>query len=206
MLNIAKDICQIIGIDTCTQLKKPIRGLPGYTAVDLVCALISTPNIIKAAAYLGYTDNPVKQSIRTLLLPYFPERSTAFMAGSVSGCQRWRNTLLHIVDKKFCSSCNSIKALSMFHSSASTVDGYSYDCGSCKVVDSKLHKLYIKERTPVWADTSAIRDFYAKCPVGMHVDHIIPLRGRYVSGLHVLANLQYLDAKDNMSKGNRFEL
>lgn len=57
--------------------------------------------------------------------------------------------------------------------------------------------------TPSWADTDAINAFYAACPAGHHVDHIVPLRGKSVSGLHVLANLQYLSATDNLAKGNR---
>ena len=60
------------------------------------------------------------------------------------------------------------------------------------------------QRIPPWADLSAIKDFYLKCPDGHHVDHVVPLRGKEVSGLHVLENLQYLPAKENMSKGNKF--
>ena len=61
------------------------------------------------------------------------------------------------------------------------------------------------QRTPTWADLEKIKDFYKLCPPGYHVDHIIPLQGKLVSGLHVLANLQYLTAAENLSKGNKFK-
>lgn len=61
----------------------------------------------------------------------------------------------------------------------------------------------VKDATPAWADTVAIRHFYVACPDGYHVDHIIPLRGEMVSGLHVLENLQYLPANENLRKSNK---
>jgi chromatin segregation and condensation protein Rec8/ScpA/Scc1 (kleisin family) len=61
---------------------------------------------------------------------------------------------------------------------------------------------------PAWVsdiERAQIRQFYANCPPGYHVDHIIPLQGKNVSGLHVLSNLQYLPAVENLRKGNRYE-
>ena len=63
----------------------------------------------------------------------------------------------------------------------------------------------LRERTPVWADKKEIMKFYANRPEGYHVDHIIPLNGKTVSGLHVIENLQYLPAEKNLKKSNKFE-
>ena len=60
------------------------------------------------------------------------------------------------------------------------------------------------QRTPAWADLEAIKKFYDNCPEGYAVDHIVPLQGVNISGLHVLNNLQYLTKSENSKKGNRY--
>jgi len=66
-------------------------------------------------------------------------------------------------------------------------------------------------RTPKWADMRAIEAVYeaaarmrSETGIGYDVDHVIPLRGRLVSGLHVAENLQILERRANARKGNRF--
>ena len=73
-----------------------------------------------------------------------------------------------------------------------------------RYIQVQFEKAEKLKRMPSWADREAIKEFYRNCPSGYHVDHVIPLRGRNVSGLHIVENLQYLLAKENMSKGNKF--
>jgi hypothetical protein len=56
---------------------------------------------------------------------------------------------------------------------------------------------------PLWADLNKIEEIYLNKPKGYNVDHIIPLQGDCVCGLHVENNLQYLTESENKSKGNK---
>lgn len=57
-------------------------------------------------------------------------------------------------------------------------------------------------RTVSWGQ-EGMKEFYLNKPQSMTGDHIIPLQGEEVSGLHVQWNLQYLSVSENSSKRNR---
>lgn len=73
-------------------------------------------------------------------------------------------------------------------------------------------RAYKGRAIPKWADARMTNGLYviarriSEC-TGMqwHVDHIVPLKGRTVCGLHSPENLRVIPATLNMSKGARWE-
>lgn len=68
-----------------------------------------------------------------------------------------------------------------------------------------------KQATPKWADLERIEEIYEECRAlskrtgrKHQVDHIIPIRGKTVCGLHVPDNLQILTKNENRKKNNKF--
>ena len=79
------------------------------------------------------------------------------------------------------------------------------------------HKLAKIQRVPTWLskqDSQSIKGIYAMRDwmnltmfgIKYEVDHIIPIRGNKVSGLHVPLNLQIIKAQNNAIKGNQYEI
>jgi hypothetical protein len=71
-------------------------------------------------------------------------------------------------------------------------------------------------RTPKWVDSEElwlIKEAYALAALrtkqfgfSWHVDHIVPLQGKLVSGLHTVGNLQVISGFNNISKNNNYEV
>jgi hypothetical protein len=138
-----------------------------------------------------------------LLKELFPDRT-----GIIKPCT-W---ILSKVGLKYCSSCDRVKPIEDFRIHKSKVLGIQTTCKDChaeatassQAYRQSLYRASKLQRTPIWSDLEKIKQIYTNCPKGYHVDHIIPLNGKNVSGLHVPDNLQYLLAVDNCSKSNKY--
>ena len=66
-----------------------------------------------------------------------------------------------------------------------------------------LKDYFEDEIKAVYRAAKAAEDFTG---IKYEVDHIVPLQGKLVSGLHVPWNLQLLPKKNNRKKGNRYHV
>ena len=87
--------------------------------------------------------------------------------------------------------------------------------GALRARDAK-RRASKKNRTPLWVDKDhmwLIKEAYELAAIrtkqfgfSWHVDHIIPLQGKLVSGLHVIENLRVIPGTENLKKQNKYEI
>ena len=124
------------------------------------------------------------------------------------------NHILSLVGLKCCRKCDSYLYKDEFRADSSNPDGLNSHCRDCQSLQTAKtqparqakYNAAKLQRTPPWADLKKIKEIYDNCPKGYHVDHIHPLNGILISGLHVENNLQYLPAIDNIRKSNKFDV
>jgi hypothetical protein len=77
---------------------------------------------------------------------------------------------------------------------------------------SATRRARIYNATPKWANLKAIKNIYLKAAkltketgIQYEVDHIVPLAGKNVCGLHIHSNLQIISKIENVIKGTKWE-
>lgn len=104
---------------------------------------------------------------------------------------------------------NSVRINAEHRERRSTQEGRAYMALKCR-------EYQVKKRSaiPAWANSEFERLVFAEAyhlarlrgsatGVKWHVDHVVPIQGETVCGLHCAANIQLLPARSNISKGNR---
>jgi len=221
MEDIIENIANNLNLDLFCYFIKPRAGKSGILVYQLIEALLIHKSSIPAIESLGYSPQTFNRNIQKL----FPNVKLN------GGGETWGYYLLSKSDYKYCGSCKTIKVKKEFTISNDNSDGLDRKCKNCNKASNaewyennkSYHKQYLidnraafnlnnaKRRAiensaiPSWADIEKIKQVYLDCPEGYHVDHIVPLRGKYICGLHIETNLQYLTIAENLSKGNRFD-
>lgn len=210
------------GLDYDTEVHKAFGSKPKVLLGNLISCVLDAEDLNEASKNLGIS----KRTLERIMPKVFPECKVS---------KPWHLKLKEFINLKTCNSCKETKELENF-GKVKTRQGYSSICKDCDNKRSKAKRVenpekqraigrnhyysnkedYIarnanrraslKQRTPKWADLEKIKSIYQERPEGFHVDHIIPLQGGKVSGLHVPENLQYLKAEDNIKKSNKFKV
>ena len=209
-----------------TEVWKTARGSsPRITSTQLLEAILTSINTPDAAKVLNIGEQTINRLLKQYLVP--------LLGSATGGNNTWKLKLLSNAELKVCYVCHRCLYHSYFTIGNNTYDKL---CGKCKdcisIVNSAFysenkdtyHKKYLAEHiheyrarnakrradvlqaTPTWANISRIQEIYKSCPVGYHVDHIIPLINPLVCGLHVEYNLRIIPAKENLQKGNKFNI
>lgn len=204
MKNLLEDICKEYNY---TNPKNKV----GITLDMLLDSIAINENIVETVRYkTGCSRETVSRALKNTFSDRDPKKQ-----------KNVRSFLLSKRNLKFCNSCKEVLLKENFYKNKTNPDGLMDYCILCsqqyrvesyaknpskEMLSNKLRELTIKElQTPKWSNALVIAEIYKNRPEGYHVDHIIPLNGKLVSGLHVPENLQYLTAKENLQKSNKYE-
>lgn len=138
--------------------------------------------------------DPVKNRANSLAWrKRYPEKVLAWRAANYETAVRWQkqNKRLHVLKVRAWQKANP---------------------GKVNAITAKRRASILKA-TPRWLSVSQLKEieqFYVESRElswlsegGLRVDHVVPLQGEIVCGLHVPWNLQIIPTVDNLKKGNK---
>lgn len=195
---LVKEILVLYRIDYMEEVSSSI------TYGDVIYYLLATPSTKEASLYLDISVSKLERLLNTIVSPRLVKVKTL----------SWKAFLLSLIGKKYCPDCDSILDSSNFYNPKRSVccvcdrgrsSSYRKEHLKDHAARNAKYKAATLQRTPSWANLDKIKEIYRTCPEGYHVDHIVPLQGELVSGLHIEYNLQHLPASENLAKGNNFK-
>lgn len=204
MKNLLKNICEEYGYTNP-------NSKVGITLEMLLDIVVARENIVETIRSI---TGCAKETVTRTLKKIFPDRDPIHDRDI-------RKFLLSKRNLRVCPKCVEVLSKDSFYSNKSRSDNLMDYCINCSkemriasynkdpskeilLNNIRKEKTHINQ-TPKWADLDKIAEIYRNRPKGYHVDHIIPLNGKLVSGFHIESNLQYLSASENLSKSNNFE-
>ena len=218
---VIEELLDIFEIDAETIVKEKSSRCPEIRAYDLFKALITKATRKEAAMDLGISSCTLRRFLY----------KEDYIVEPLKGVTSYRYYFISLTPYKRCFECSTIKYRKEFSKDVARDDNLNPRCKVCDRVQSKdtyvkikndpvmykehkkRYRFYSSKRkarklqaTPSWADLEKIKEIYLNCPEGYQVDHIIPLQGKLVCGLHVENNLQYLTSEENRRKSNKFEV
>ena len=164
---------------------------------------------VKMSVY-GYREMCSSSTIKSFTKKWFPNKPPRVHLPTY---------ILYLQNKKYCPECDNILDIEEFSPNKRKSNGLNGPCKTCSNARSlkwqkenpglinannAKYRAYKLQRTAAWANLELIKQIYLECPEGYHVDHIIALLAELISGLHIETNLQYLTARDNLRKGNKY--
>jgi hypothetical protein len=166
-------------------VKKKHGSVPEIRAESFFAAVLEHETIPKIAQHFQVSV----QTINRLFAKLFPDEQC-------QGRQTWRMLILDKAELKRCITCTKVRSKTEFYRDNRSLTGTMSICKRCDDAKGRFREI----PSGTGADLEQIVQIYTDCPVGYHVDHIIPISR---DGLHHQDNLCYLPAKLNIAKGNK---
>lgn len=206
-----EEILLKLSVNGSTLAKSAWGHLPAYTYADVIKRVLASEGNIPVTEIFSEMSKPTSRSLL----------KKVFNKATLHGGHNWYSYTISLINKRKCTACNYVKELTEYYKDDRSYDGCKSICISCDQKYKGVHRranldqyaaIASKYRSKKlkalvnWSNLEEIKTIYSNCPKDYEVDHIIPIQGTSVCGLHCEHNLQYLPVSINRSKSNKFDI